>query len=599
MREYFNVGTPKYYKVSISNPKRLLEELVNYINTTEWGSYIQSEHITYLIEEYLYRSSKDIIYKQYNNIFKEFHTFLIESLWKENKSINSMSKNKDFVYFIDELKNRINPIIRNLKNSYFKNSKKQLLDILNKKEEEIKLWDFTSIKKICYSFSTEILRIGYSRYYIYENINNFLICDKVDFNCFIDLFDEEINDFSIYFKVINRNKDIINIFKNKYWEDNIFIEEFPFLLNEDFSNKNWVNRSIWKFLQKNKEWQNSFWLRIDKKWIDYISTWNIILKEINTFLDEIRFEYTNDRLLVYNNVISKDEEWNINFINISDSLNIHRKWSSIYFFNEKNKKVKEIYESEEINNSTKEKIKTIFRFYRYFLESDTLEHKFLNLWIWWEHIFSLNFKRDSQTWKNIHSFYPLIDSLSIVEDILKDMVQVQLKRSSNKKELNKILTDNDTYIVTNLYKILKEKGNNWNNLFKCNFLDKNDLVKVKLFRLHEQFKSPQKFVEKNKNKVKWNLYRLYRVRNAIVHRWNIESLGLPIEMLISDLETYYTNLLDVILNRFSANNRFESIEQLFISIKKTYNSFQNEKGISKINDTKEIKKKLINLPLIF
>jgi len=98
------------------------------------------------------------------------------------------------------------------------------------------------------------------------------------------------------------------------------------------------------------------------------------------------------------------------------------------------------------------------------------------------------------------------------------MVQVQLKRSSNKKELNKILTDNDTYIVTNLYKILKEKGNNWNNLFKCNFLDKNDLVKVKLFRLHEQFKSPQKFVEKNKNKVKWNLYRLYRVRNAIVHR---------------------------------------------------------------------------------
>ncbi|MDQ7022185.1 MAG: hypothetical protein Q9M97_01385 [Candidatus Gracilibacteria bacterium] len=265
MREYFNVGTPKYYKVSISNPKRLLEELIDYINTTEGGSYIQSEHITYLIEEYLYRSSKDIIYKQYNNIFKEFHTFLRDSLGKENNFINSMSKNKDFVYFIDELKNRINPIIRNLKNSYFEKSKKQLLDILNKKEEEIKPGDFTSIKKICYSFSTEILRIGYSRYYIYENINNFLICNKVDFNCFIDLFSEEINDFSIYFKVINRNKDIIDIFKNKYGEENIFIEEFPFLLSEDFSNKNGVNKSIGRFFQKNKEGQNSFWLRINKK----------------------------------------------------------------------------------------------------------------------------------------------------------------------------------------------------------------------------------------------------------------------------------------------------------------------------------------------
>gem|GEM_PF-1306093 len=48
------------------------------------------------------------------------------------------------------------------------------------------------------------------------------------------------------------------------------------------------------------------------------------------------------------------------------------------------------------------------------------------------------------------------------------------------------------------------------------------------------------------------------------------------EMLVLDLESYYTNLLDVILNRLSTNDRFENIEQLFTSIQKTYNYFQNE-----------------------
>jgi len=599
MREYFNIWTPKFYKVNISNPKSLLEELQNYINITEWSNYIQPDHIKYLIEEYLYYSWKDIVYKIFNKNYKEFNNFLRDNI--SIKSNVSNMKQNDFIYFIDELKNRINPIIRNLEKNYYNKCIEYLSGILIKDDNAIKAWDFTTIKKICYSFSTEILRKGYSKYYIYENIQKFLFWKNIDELNFIKLFNDNIEEYKIYTKIITKNWDIKKIFQNNFWKENIFIDEFPFYINDNFDKTDWESKSFWRFFAKNNENQNNFWLKLNQKAIDYITASNIVINKINILLDEVKFEYVFDKIDIFHYVISDDRNWNKNFTRISNSLNIHKKNSSVDYFNSKNEQIKGIYNSKVINNSTKEKLKTIFRFYRYFLESNTLEHKFLNLWIWWEHIFSLNFNKESQTWKNIQLYYPFIDSIFLFEDILKDMIQVQFNRNRNKNkiELDLLLSKDLKFIATNLYKIIKEKWDKWDKLLNCDFLRENDLTKVKLFRLHEKFKTPKKFVRNNKNKVKWNLYRLYRVRNAIVHKWNIESLWLPIEMLISDLENYYTNLLDFILNRFSTNDRFENIEQLFISVQKTYDFFQNEKGLSKIIDTSEIKKRIINLHLLF
>lgn len=596
MREFFAVWTPKFYKVNISNPKRLLEELQNYIFYTEWNWYLQADHIKYLIEEYLYRSWKDIIYKKYNKNYQEFNEFLRKSIEEKSSNITNIKQN-EFYYFIDDLKNRLNPVIRNLQRWYFSETVKQLLDILNKKEEDIKPWDFTLLKKVCYSFSTEILRKWYSRYYIYENTNKFLISTSDKESDFISLFDDRIKKYDIYIKILTRNEDIKEIFKNNFWSQKIF-EKFPFKINNSFIQKDSEKNQLNLFLRENENWFKSFYLKIENNAIDYINASNKAVQDINILLDEVKFEYINDNINIFHHALVQENGLsNFSFPYISSYLYIHRKDSSVSFLKSKSEQIKKIYESDIIDDSTKEKLKTIFRFYRYFLESNTLEHKFLNLWIWWEHIFSLNFKKESQTWKNIQLYYPFIDSITLIEDILKDMIQVQLNRKIN--NLDALLSNDHKYIITNLYKIIKDKWEKWDKLLKYECLLDNDLVKVKLFRLHEKFKSPKKFVENNKNKIKWNLYRLYRVRNSIVHKWNIDFLWLPIEMLTSDLENYYTNLLDIILNRFSANDRFENMEQLFVSIQETYNSFQKQEWISEIIDTEDIKRKIINLPLIF
>lgn len=593
MREFFAVWTPKYYKVSISNPKTILEEIQNYIYSTEGTSYLLFDHIKFLIEEYLYRSEKDIIFKEYNENFINFNDFLKNTL-KTNIS------SKDFIVFIDELKHRIAPIIRNLQQNYFNKTTVSLLSLLDKQDEQINPWDFTKLKKICYAFSTEILRKGYSKYYIYQNIQKYLIYWTSTDNekSFINLFNNEIKKYDIYVKIITKNKDIQEIFSNTFWEDNIF-EEFSTQINWYWIRKNIEKNNLDLFYQENSWDFQCFWLTAQEKSIDYINASKKLTSKIHLVLDELKYEYQSENISLFHHALVKDENNEYNFPLISDSMYIYKKRSSVEYFNSKNNIIKHIYDSDSINNDTKRKVKTIFKFYRYFLESDTIEHKFLNLWIWWEHIFSLNFEKESQTWTNIHRYYPLIDSLSYIEDILRDMLQVQMNRWKNIKELEKLLSNDTKYCVTNLYKIIKDKSEKWEELLNLDFIKNNDLLKVKLFRLHEQFKSPKKMLSKNHDKVKWNLYRLYRVRNAIVHKWNIDSLWLPIEMLVIDLENYYINLLEIILLRLGNTDRFESIEQLFLSIDNTYKAFQNTEWISKVNETNYIKKKIINLPLIF
>lgn len=137
------------------------------------------------------------------------------------------------------------------------------------------------------------------------------------------------------------------------------------------------------------------------------------------------------------------------------------------------------------------------------MKADTLEHKFLNLWIGWEHMFSLYSNKDQHTWKNIYTFFPNIYSLHYTENILKNLLNVQFKRNCSTNEqkenlenfLNKILSPNSKYKLSNLCTIIKLKNENWNALLNMDIMKNDDLTKVKLFRLHEKLKNPKNFIK--------------------------------------------------------------------------------------------------------
>ena len=76
--------------------------------------------------------------------------------------------------------------------------------------------------------------------------------------------------------------------------------------------------------------------------------------------------------------------------------------------------------------------------------------------------------------------------------------------------------------------------------------------------------------------------------------------NIPIEVLTGELENYYRMLIEILIERFSATNRFESLEQLFYSISKTYVHVADDTIDDDVfKDPKEIRKRILKPTFLF
>lgn len=602
LREFFDYWTPSHYRVQLSNPRMLLHELLAYCEIYNGTVHLQQDHIWYMIDEYLYYSNKDITFNYYKTILIDFHLFL-----KWIKNGNKENFTKDVYLLITRLKS----ILREIDEKYYIWICKQISDLFLKSETNIDPRDFTKLKKICFSFSTEILRRWYSKWYTYDKIWEYLICD-FKFEAFINSFNGDKILFSVYLKVSGGiDDDIEEIFSSIFWSANVS-QTLPDPIEKLKPAHLWLvfekaNNLLLGFKRINPL-SKSLFLSFQELAIDPENALNLSKIKINNLFDKINIEFPYKNISIHHHWITINETNNtIMMPSTVLQLDWYRMKSSVLFFNAFNEKLDKILWSGLIDIETKNKIQTLLQFHRHFSDADMLEHKFLNLWIWWEHVFSLSIFKDWQTWKNINTFFPYIHALWYFENLFKDMINVQLKRNLKntkqrldfKKDLEIKLSDNVFYQLANLYSLIKKWGDTWDNFLSMTSIEDDDLTKVKLFRLKEKTKDPQKFISHIQEKTKWELFRMYRVRNAIVHKWNIIHLWLPIEVLLTQLEYFYQELLDIIINRFSCNERFSSIEQLFLSFERTYKAFDQEKWLSEITEPADIKNKILNRPLIY
>ena len=604
MREFFDYWTSIYYRVNLSNPRTLLHELLSYCKLAKWTSHLQFDHIKCLIDEYLYLWYKDIAYKYYYGILWNFHDFLKDI--SNRKKIELQELNE----ISDDIISRVIPILKEVDKHYYQDCKKDLKNILN---SETKDTDFTKIKKICFSLSTEILRRWYSKGYIYEKIMEELH-DKLDVDNFLNHFDKNEYQYNVYIKFcklpkdINEKKEIISIFENVLDNQNVSLQCFEDISNlkeDDVKMNKDKSKSLLQEFKMNK---NSFFIHIKQKAIDYSQAIQKSKEIIDKLLNEIYYEYSSSKISYFHHAICIEEvNHEIKIPVISPPLDSYQERGSLKFFNSFNKSLSWIEEKNWKISDTYSKLNTLLKFYRYFMKADTLEHKFLNLWIGWEHMFSLSSNKDQYTWKNIYTFFPDIYALHYTENILKNLLNVQFKRNctDDKKEelesfLNKILSDNPRYKLSNLCAIIKLKNMHWDELLNMDIIKNDDLTKVKLFRLHEKLKDPKKFVKWIREKTKWNLFRIYRIRNFIVHRWWSYELGIPLEIIVSQLESFYRDLIWIVVSRFTASERFDDIEQIFLAYERTFKDMISDNtSLSHLKDPQEFKRQLLNKHLIY
>ena len=580
--ELFSYGTPPFYGVNFSSAKTVLHELHDYCVCNIGTVYLKNEHIYNLVKEYLYWSSKDVIFSNYNKYLHTFNEFLKSSFLKQNSQENNLERD------VNLLVARMEPILKIIDKTYLNNLEKYINRIFQK--SEIVPTDFKKIKKACFLLATEILMRGYSRTFIFKSIQyRFSESTIYSFDMvrliknFLEIFTRPETSYNVYLKILTNNNEISQLFINKYGNADISCidankEPARSLVNID-NNDVIISKRI---------------IALDPE-----GAIKIFTKEIYDFLDIINYEYPKYECSVFEygfcDGVAKGLYKTI------QSLDGYIKKSSVYFFEKRNTQIQNILSSDYIDTGSKEKIKTLLRFFRYSCDALLPEHKLLNLWIGWEHIFSFSKINNSSTFVNICRFFPKIYSMYYLERIFSDIIYTQFPRNNLPvDDLYKYISSDQQRKIPELYCILKNGGEVWNNFLSLSFLGDDDLTKVKLYRLKEKIKYPKNFINEQKDKTIWDLHRIYRTRNSIVHRGAIHNYNLPMEVLALELEQFYKYLLEIILDKFSSVEYFKNIEQLFVYLENTYDFLTSDSNhLSKLSNPVDVMNKIIRPTPVF
>lgn len=222
-----------------------------------------------------------------------------------------------------------------------------------------------------------------------------------------------------------------------------------------------------------------------------------------------------------------------------------------------------------IKSESLKRIYSGLRYFRFASESNEIEIRFINYWIALEYIFSTSdasqytIGRIREYFKNCHALIYYKRNLTEYHREIKKMAldKYIAEYSDDLNYLKKIET----------YNVIISKSN-------------SPLLKKRTEYYKERLESPEKLrgsLERHKQNIEWNLTRIYRIRNEIVHNAATKA---NIITTTSHLRYYLTFILNSILDFFIQNqSKYSPDNQLDID---DYFILQNLK-ISSLESSKE------------
>lgn len=629
LRELFSTGTPSFYRIGVSNTKTVIFDIIQYLEKTKL-EVITKSNIEKLFEELSFRMERDLVFnilieKQTQNKIKELTSFKREGIMGCDEAI---TKKK-----IDVLLNTFSPLYKRIDKWYTKKAKEVLEDILlaaNVKSEE----NFLKIRQITFSLATELIRQGFSKTYLYQTVNEIFFNELsvLSFKDKLMAFFKSVNpdekrDYTIFFNVRifarakypEKNEDqrlkVLECITSLCQSSGFSITETP---------PKYIKERKGCSFTKNHE--NTIFINVKVPDIDYGSAIYRSNEKLLGLLDIVKWEFSDAQISVHPLSYIKEKE---QYHPIARQLDGHKSGSTVEFYKRFLTQMDSIGKNPNIDDDTKEKIKNSLRYFIYFQESKNIKDQFINLWIGWEQLFSLA-TGETSSWKNLVYFFPKIASLKVVKGLLRDLINVQIspkaKTSADKRSLKHCLAVNDDHRTRNLYSLVREKciidklktlfpeqdfskevnflsldneklskafirgdlskldfKNRWDNLMNLSCLENDDLTKLKLVRVKERVVSnPVMFVREYHKKLEWDLFRIYRMRNQIMHEGARNYTDAPIELLTSMLAGYYEFLFRLIVNDFQKEGCcYETIDQLFLSYMNTYDVYVAEEKLFK------------------
>lgn len=549
------------YRLKLHNPKSLLNELIDVINDSINGVLTNTDYLTATSKELkkaLEEGNDGLIFR---NISKKH---FLESLSKPTKSsfkiLQQSSKlilkhNSDY---IKTLLNHINAIL----DSHF---------IYLDRKGEIKSGEgdnFLAAQKriiilIDYLY-VELINKGFSKQYLYKTFQSlFIFCSKntnfdKQLQIFYSLIQKQDEKYTVIFSINEQSFKFHELKKI----DNSYI-----LVNKAYKKriKGIISSDANNFLNNAKSVNL---IGIDFETKDHFKAVQFAIDKISKDLDIYHLGFNNKQYKINKQCLT------IGTLDPSRSSTVPSNFqidgyfqSNANVFNKLLTKVQNLEESN-IDKDSFQKILSAIRYYRMGSESPELENKFLNYWIGLEFIFN-SYNSVEKTVDRIRNYFPQCHSLIYIKRNLFDFHQT-LERLNIAVHISDY-NDDLQYLLSNAtYDKISEVAN-------------YGLLKFRSEYYRKWFQEPNKIMEvinKHTNNLNWNLTRLYRIRNEIVHTAAIKN---NITTHISHLKYYLSFMLNSILNFMSENNvdldndGKISIDDFFISQEIILGCLKNEK----------------------
>jgi len=550
--EMFNPDTIDTYRVRVMNASAIITELEEVINDCVNDITPHLTNVIFVAKEAERILSRDFICHKHYKSETDFALNYIKSLWdkpKKDELIQHFSKVKllkvklEAEYF-DLLINDLEDAIFNTKN-------------------------LEHIYLIAKALATQLIQKGYSFNYLYNRKSFFLDSTRgLSFKDKFNFFKTDIKKPTREFRVVFKFSAISNILK--------FDEIFSINISEKFSS------SITTIEEAEFDDQpGEIYGELIVEAPDPHSAVHSTLKSISLLQNIVRYEYRSKefkispQFLVYDDTnknvyLNPSIQRPLGFISAGKDHRFEKYIESFDNLQEVSKR--------KIDKDSVDRIINSFHYFRLSLDSAEPETRFLLNWIAFEYLIKINLNKGLI--EKVVSYIPKLFVTQYLNKLLKDFASNLFRLRCDRKILSSIgIKTNSTkqFELTLLFEALRDSSklpviikSNDTPLFEIRVIELNNLLK--------DAQSIESKLKEHLEDVQWNLQRIYRVRNKIVHS---ASTNLNLTQLDGNLTYYYTTLLNnIIYNSINAKENttldaiylnFESVYEYLLSMIKNNN----------------------------
>jgi hypothetical protein len=550
--ELLHHKTVDTFRLKINNSKSIIRELIDVCQELKNGKINNHDYAQLLARE-CSRTLESCDIMKFKSVGKEFFMSLLNSFNKE--------KYTSVIHCGKIILNENSDIIKNvfkdiclivLKSKYRFDNSQELYDKLSKDIE---------------FFYSELIYKGYSKHYLYKYVNAiFSGIEGISF----------IRRLAILYKLIYREDEEFNIIMG--------LDSYPSeikkirTINEsiEFVDKSYktrlikkTNQSITDFFEENK---SIYFFSIKTKSLDYYSALFKARGVFTEVMDVFHLGFSNE----YFHLSKKAAV--IGSINPVKSKVNTTDYSFDGFYNSKHTIYRDIYlrlhelDNKRIKAESINKLYAGIRYLRMGNESNEIEQKFINYWIGLEYVFSST-DTSISTIDRLREYFKKCHALIYIKRNL-----LEFHRELNLFSIDKFIPDYSDdlkyLLVEDSFQLINKHSSSPLLIQRANYY---------LERLKDSTKL-KKTIEKHKQNIEWNLTRIYRIRNEIIH----DAATKPnITMVTSHLRYYLTFILYSILDFLIENQKSYNqnspldIENYFVMQELILGSLEtNKKGIN-------------------